>query len=214
MDKLKISEMEMYTKIFPLIRDHEETVMRLANRDERNKGLFRQHKENGEYGYYNMGNLSMFVERLTRIKSKHVLDIGCGLATLIRAASIVMPDVEFEGIECEEKIIEMSNHSWPMFMKELIALPPRKYPFPTPKFMNFFETTEKFMSKYDTLYFYEPMFHKDMAKKFVEHLDKVTKPGQHILYVRAGCIGDFMEQSGLYEWIEEDTGMVQILKRI
>lgn len=212
--KIKPSVGQMCNSIFRLIKDHENTIIRLARKDA--DGLFHQPKSNGEYGYYLMRDLSLFVEKLSKIKPKRVLDIGCGIATLIRTASYIMPETKFDGIECEQKLVELSKSSWPWFFMELLDTPKSEHPFPSPILKDFFKTTKGFISKYDTLYFYEPIFYTDLARKFVNHLNKVTTPGQYILYVRAGAIGDLMLQSNLYEFVEGSTckESIQLLKRI
>ena len=157
-------------------------VLQNSNNEDNNSYIIK----NGQYKYYNntyVLNLIKFI-KLNNIKS--FLDLGCGAGILLKILHIFNYELKLKGYEIEDNLIEICNrlnYTKPAVKRDILKL------------------TIDDIKDYQVLYFWEPLYDRKLAKKFVTNLAKILQPNQIIVYYQSGSIGDFLIQSKKIEYM-------------
>ena len=142
--------------------------------------------KNGQYKYYNNSyvlNLIKFLE-INNINS--FLDLGCGAGILLRMVNLYNINLKLKGYEIEDNLISICNklnYKEPAIKKDILKLKVDD------------------IKDYQVLYFWEPLYNKDLAKKFVTNLAKIIQPNQIIVYYQSGSISDYLIQNKKIEFL-------------
>lgn len=176
-------------------------LMTLPTRLERYLGykelnnLFYQ-ADSEKYHYYCSDCLKRVVAILMVIKSKSMLDLGCGTGLFGKVITLIFKlykkEFEFHGIEIEPQLLELANRtaihqSWITENKSSISLG------------DITKLSKIFVERFDTIYFWEPIIDRKLVEKFINSLEKSTKPGQYIIYRCHGKIIKYLENSSKFK---------------
>jgi 2-polyprenyl-3-methyl-5-hydroxy-6-metoxy-1,4-benzoquinol methylase len=135
----------------------------------------------GQFGYYPNSNVADILLFMKEYDLKTIMDLGAGAGILVHTLRRL--GFKAYGMEIEDSLVEISNNIQGMNWDE-----------------NSFVIKQDILTiasfdiqKYDCIYFWEPFYQRDLAKKFVENLSKSMKSGQYILYKRHGDIFNFLD---------------------
>lgn len=148
-------------------------------------------KDNSEYGYYINQDFSRLAEILQVYKVKHLVDLGSGSGILLYVLSRYLYYTKFTGYEIEETLINFSN----LYLKSRRITTYKK---------DLLKLTKKDLENFDCLYFWEPIYNKDLAKVFVNRLVTSMYPGQLIIYKCSGSILTHLIDSKAFSKISEN----------
>lgn len=132
----------------------------------------------GQFGYYVSDKSGSLHYLLTELKSNSLLDLGSGAGILLFLLQR-QGNIRVRGYEIESSLIEIANKLLPGFtiQKDILTLKVED------------------IQNFDTLYFWEPLADKELAKKFIDNLLSILLPKQVIIYKPSGYIRQCLEKS-------------------
>lgn len=136
--------------------------------------------KNGQYKYYNNINVLSLIKFLELNNIKSFLDLGCGAGILFKILNYYNNNLKLKGYEIEDNLIEICNklnYYGSAVKKDILKL------------------SIDDIKDYQVLYFWEPLYNTDLAKKFVTNLAKIIQPNQIIVYYQSGSIGNYLEKN-------------------
>ena len=157
--------------------------LRLLSQEELDKlhSLMRRGKNkgdnSGQYGYYitPVPHFHTILNLTKKYKITGIVDLGAGAGHFVSIMNTL--GVRTRGIELEPTLVTLANalHSYvgsgdilkPILLRD----------------------------NENAVYFYEPMFARELQEKFVKNLEESLNKGQYIIYTQAGSTGIFLEDS-------------------
>ena len=139
----------------------------------------KKNSELDEWGYYVSHEIGLLAMILRKNKVRSFMDLGCGAGVLLRILTMYTDGLIVGGIDNEPTLVKYCNERMAYGAKEADLL----------------TITRANVSRYEVLYFYEPLAGKEAAQKFVENLSKIVVKGQYIIYYPAGYIWDYLNKS-------------------
>ncbi len=135
-------------------------------------------KKNGEFGYYPNDNIIPIIKYIEKNDIKSFLDLGSGCGIFLKVLN-QFTNVKVMGYEIEKKLVDLSNlFQVPTLKKNIITL------------------KKEDIQDYQVIYFWEPLYKKELAEKFANNLVNILSKDQIIIYKPSGTIGMYLEKTG------------------
>lgn len=131
-----------------------------------------------EFGYYISYFLKEVVEVINYFEVKSLLDLGCG-AGIFTSVLKSTTGIKVAGYDNEKVFIE----------RKLGYVQHEEF-----KLKDITKVTRKELSKYDCVYFWEPIIHRPTCEKFIQNLVREMPDNQYIIYKCDGPAIDYLSQ--------------------
>lgn len=184
------------------IRHHllyQKYIKRLIRLEGLDSNIIYTTKKNGEFGYY-VSDPSIAIEIssiMKLMKLYNICDLGSGCGILIDILRIF--DIMADGFEIEDSLINIEKNIFnngSTYKKDLLSL------------------SGNDLKKYDCLFFWEPFSDYKLCKRFVKVLERSCSKNQYIFYLRSGQIGQFLEVSKKFEFVEHIGRTLLVYKKL
>jgi len=139
----------------------------------------------GYYPYIPNTDISSLVKCMIKYNLKSIADLGCGEGHILHIMGLLR--YKTMGVEVEMKYIQTAkkllNSTVNIVHKDIFDLKSNEIKFRNPGFE--YQQGVKQWETPDVLYFYEPVFQRDIAFDFIDKVMELVRPGQYIFHKAA-----------------------------
>lgn len=157
-------EEDFYTRLYNLQENERADIQNLLQRPKRTGDEKRDKKHDAdEFGYYISPNISSIYITIQRLGIKSLLDLGAGVGVILAAMNQLKGINWCEGVENEQCLIDVAFPNANVRKGDVLKL------------------TEEDVTKYDCLYFWDPIKNTQMAEQFADNIRNIIRKDQYII---------------------------------
>lgn len=138
--------------------------------------------KDGYYPYIPNTDIASIVKVMLKYKLNSLADLGCGEAHILHMLSLLHfkvmgVEIDLSYIQNAKKLLNSTIH---IIHKDIFDLKPNEIKYRNPAWE--YQRAMKQWEYPDALYFYEPIFKRDIAFDFIDKIMQLVRPGQYILH--------------------------------
>jgi hypothetical protein len=156
----------------------------------------REGNNSGQFGYYFNSQIEPLLKIIDKYTITSIADLGAGYG--LTSFILKNSGIASIGYEIEDRYVEFSKFLCEdmVIKKDILTL------------------KRDDIKRYGAVYFWEPLYLRELAEKFVNNLVEIMYKGQYIIYRPSGSIGEFLSAVACLKRLKQTdlpwSGMYQV----